>query len=155
MLGTAVTRLTALISSLLHSQMPVHLENRFTAPGTFSRASSRRSNPSYAQPLQHHTQRKSEPGVTKHIPPLLLVPVTPPRPTQHDNRSGLSSSMVRDGSVHGEAEAPVEPIAGNRAVRFDSVLKLILVPSRSDLGGLRSDLWYGEEDYLEFRYVEL
>lgn len=42
---------------------------------------------------------------------------------------------------------------GSRVVRFDAVLKLILVPSRNDLKELSPELWYSEEDYLEFRWV--
>lgn len=37
-------------------------------------------------------------------------------------------------------------------VRFDSVVKLILVPTRNDLDGLSTDLWWREEDYAQFRY---
>lgn len=45
---------------------------------------------------------------------------------------------------------PAAP-SGGRAVRFDSVVKLILVPARRDLDGLSEDLWWQEEDYLQFR----
>ncbi|CAN0401319.1 unnamed protein product, partial [Ectocarpus sp. 8 AP-2014] len=39
-----------------------------------------------------------------------------------------------------------------RAVRFDRVVKLILVPSRLDLSaGLSDELWWNEDDYLQFR----
>ena len=38
-------------------------------------------------------------------------------------------------------------------VRFNSVVKLILVPSRNDLHGLSTDLWWREEDYAQFRYL--
>ena len=40
-------------------------------------------------------------------------------------------------------------------VRFDSVVKLILVPTRIDLDGLSTDLWWREEDYAQFRYDTL
>ncbi|CAN0293559.1 unnamed protein product, partial [Ectocarpus sp. 12 AP-2014] len=37
-------------------------------------------------------------------------------------------------------------------VRFDRVVKLILVPSRLDLSaGLSDELWWNEDDYLQFR----
>lgn len=41
-----------------------------------------------------------------------------------------------------------------RAVRFEPVVKLILVPSRHDLGDARlsEELWWSEDDYLQFRY---
>lgn len=39
----------------------------------------------------------------------------------------------------------------SRAVRFDSVIKLVLVPARSDLGERTKDLWWQEEDYFQFR----
>lgn len=137
-------------------KMPVQLERKFTTPSTVARATSTRSNPSYGQAQQHHAQEKSEPRVTRPSP--LSVPLTSPRPTQRENRRGISSSMMREASSpirverqDGDAEVPVADIAVHRAVRFDSVLKLILVPSRRDLKGLRSELWYREEDYLEFR----
>lgn len=38
-----------------------------------------------------------------------------------------------------------------RMVRFNSVVKLILVPTRSDLDGLSTDLWWREEDFEQFR----
>lgn len=38
-----------------------------------------------------------------------------------------------------------------REVRFDSVVKMILVPTRTDLGELAKDLWWQEEEYLQFR----
>lgn len=43
--------------------------------------------------------------------------------------------------------------SGGRAVRFDSVVQMILVPTRTDLSGLRADLWWKEEDYCTFRCV--
>lgn len=42
-----------------------------------------------------------------------------------------------------------------RAVRFDCVVKLILVPSRKDLVRISADLWWQKEDYLQFRYGSL
>lgn len=51
------------------------------------------------------------------------------------NRRGVNSSIDR-----------------SRAVRFDSVVKMILVPSRLDLSdGLSDELWWNDEDYLRFR----
>lgn len=38
-----------------------------------------------------------------------------------------------------------------RAVRFDPVVKMILVPTRADLGGLSEHLWWRREDFLQFR----
>lgn len=52
----------------------------------------------------------------------------------------------------GSRRAASSPIDRGRAVRFDPVVKLILVPSRLDLGdGLSDELWWNEDDYLQFR----
>lgn len=52
---------------------------------------------------------------------------------------------------------PCRPVAGGRSddhgrVRFDSVVQLILVPSRKDIdAALSQELWWNQEDYLQFR----
>lgn len=61
-------------------------------------------------------------------------------------RSAEKPQPRREGTV---AHSPL------RAVHFDLVLELYLVPSRKDLGGLRNELWWQEEDYLQFRWGSL
>lgn len=36
-------------------------------------------------------------------------------------------------------------------VRFNHQVRVVLVPSRTELEGLKEDLWWGEDDYFQFR----
>lgn len=116
---------------------------------------------------QPRALRKADPrtGIIPNQPlssTPFLVPYSPTQPTRHQTRRDTGSALLvegtgkvgRRGSVCGEVDAGGSPMpggGGNRVVRFDGVLKLILVPSRNDLKELSPELWYREEDYLEFR----
>lgn len=111
---------------------------------------------------QQCPQGKWESGVTIGVlSSSLPFPFTPERSAQ---RQGPKASLLLDAhrvpiieerGSRSQQKTVTGRVQNSRAVRFDSVLQLILVPSRSDLKGLRSDLWYEEEDYLQFRYVQM
>lgn len=68
---------------------------------------------------------------------------------RHPEEGVRQTAGVEFGSSRRAANSP---IVRGRAVRFDSVVKMILVPSRLDLSDRLSDeLWWNDEDYLQFR----
>lgn len=72
-------------------------------------------------------------------------------PGQPEGGGGPTAS-VELGSSSSSRRATSSQIDGGRAVRFDSVVKMILVPCRLDLSdGLSDELWWNGEDYLQFR----
>ncbi len=75
---------------------------------------------------------------------LLLLP----------GRTGGNVWSSGSNNSSGNRRAAGSPREDGRVVRFDSVVQLILVPSRRDLSdGLSEELWWSKEDYLQFRYV--
>lgn len=50
-----------------------------------------------------------------------------------------------------DAEPPPPPRSNVRNVRFNHQVRVVLVPSRTELKNLKADMWWGEEDYYEFR----
>lgn len=82
-------------------------------------------------------------------------PSTPRQCPQQAERNTDSSTSITYGGPEDTGSTDISSSRGDdaisRAVRFDSVVKIILVPTRSDLGGLSEDLWWREEDYLQFR----
>lgn len=68
------------------------------------------------------------------------------------------------GSASTEDTSPVSSDAGTTAVsaspardaqlgrvRFNHQVRVVLVPSRKELDHLKGDMWWGEEDYMQFR----
>ncbi|CAM9786764.1 unnamed protein product [Ectocarpus sp. 6 AP-2014] len=86
---------------------------------------------------------------------LLLSPAG--RRPPDDNRGAQHAAAAADGGAGVELVSNKRAAGGpaadhGRAVRFDRVVKLILVPSRLDLSaGLSDELWWNEDDYLQFR----
>ena len=44
-----------------------------------------------------------------------------------------------------------ESLAKKKQVHFNHQVRVVLVPCRTELGGLKADIWWGEDDYLVFR----
>ena len=82
---------------------------------------------------------------------LLLLPGRPAGGWRGGGGGGVSAGSRRSSS------SSSRPVAGGRSddhgrVRFDSVVQLILVPSRKDMDAdLSQKLWWNQEDYLQFR----
>ena len=92
-------------------------------------------------------------------PPLAMsMPYSPGAPLATVKSSGgyHSAMKTRNGTMPKEKRdtSEVSPRKRkSRRVRFNTVVKLFLVPARSDLGSLVLDLWWQREDYLMFRSV--
>lgn len=91
------------------------------------------------------------------------TPISPLRPSpsrnshhRHYHKPQLGTAApakTRDPAGRNNHRDSNDQTSGNRAVRFDLVCKMILVPSRNDLSQLRTHLWWQKEDYVEFRCV--
>lgn len=60
----------------------------------------------------------------------------------------VSSAGSGSGRRVEEAEPPAPP---RSSVRFNHQVRVVLVPSRTELKNFKADMWWGEEDYFEFR----
>ncbi|CAM9648506.1 unnamed protein product [Ascophyllum nodosum] len=90
----------------------------------------------------------------------MSMPYSPGAPLATVKSSGgyHSAMKTRNGTMPKEKRdtSEVSPRKRkSRRVRFNTVVKLFLVPARSDLGSLVLDLWWQREDYLMFRINKL
>ncbi|CAM9529535.1 unnamed protein product [Scytosiphon promiscuus] len=97
---------------------------------------------------------------TQTNPPPRLA-LRPPPPLRKKTTAAVCppsrQMLCREAAGGGRARPSVGGEGGpsdrGRAVRFEPVVKLILVPSRLDLGDARlsEELWWNDDDYLQFR----
>ena len=50
-----------------------------------------------------------------------------------------------------ESAAKKKQAPSSGRVHFNHQVRVVLVPCRTELGGLKADIWWGEDDYLDFR----
>lgn len=84
----------------------------------------------------------------------MVIPGAASQSHRHQTQTGTPRSPRGLGESENDKGGRGVRTAGGRsirAVRFDFVLALYLVPSRKDLSGMRADLWWQEEDYVQFR----
>lgn len=97
-----------------------------------------------------------EEGPSSKKPPLGSRSPLPRRQKNAPPRPPPSSTLLLLPGRAAAARVPQQQAeAGSHhhgRVRFDSVVQLILVPSRRDMSAdLSQELWWNQEDYLQFR----